>query len=100
MELGILGNLEILEWLDGGIKLDLIIQDIRFLKHLWIQKNILKIIQNVMYSFHLKKFTLMIVIKCPKCGANVEINIAKAVDELGEVHMCPKCKYQFRYVDK
>lgn len=53
-----------------------------------------------MYLYHLKKFTLMIVIKCPKCGANVEINIAKAVDELGEVHMCPKCKYQFRYVDK
>ena len=42
----------------------------------------------------------MIVIKCPKCGANVEINIAKAVDELGEVHTCPKCRYHFRYVDK
>lgn len=42
----------------------------------------------------------MIKIKCPKCGKEVEINIAKAVDELGEVFKCPHCKYEFRYVDK
>ena len=39
-------------------------------------------------------------IKCPKCGEDVEINIAKAVDESGEIYICPKCKYKLRFVDK
>lgn len=39
-------------------------------------------------------------IKCPKCGADVEINIAHAVDEDGEVFVCPKCQYQMRYTEK
>ena len=42
----------------------------------------------------------MKIVECPKCGAEVKINIAKAIDELGEVHMCPKCRYHFRYVEK
>ena len=39
-------------------------------------------------------------IKCPKCDAAVEINIAQAVDEDGEVFVCPKCNYQMRYTEK
>lgn len=39
----------------------------------------------------------MIKIKCPKCKTEVEINISKAVDENGEVFMCPNCKNKFRY---
>jgi predicted RNA-binding Zn-ribbon protein involved in translation (DUF1610 family) len=42
----------------------------------------------------------MIKIKCPKCEAEVEINISKAIDEHGEVFKCPKCKYEFRYATK
>lgn len=42
----------------------------------------------------------MEIIKCPKCKADVEINISKAVDELGEVFKCPKCRYEFRYALK
>ena len=37
------------------------------------------------------------VIKCPKCHKDVEIDIAKAIDENGEVFMCPHCKFKFRY---
>ena len=36
-------------------------------------------------------------IKCPKCQQEVEINITKAVDENGEVFLCPNCKNKFRY---
>lgn len=39
-------------------------------------------------------------IKCPKCQQEVEINIAKALDEEGEVFECPHCKWQFRYANK
>lgn len=39
-------------------------------------------------------------VKCPKCGKEVVIDIAKCVDELGEVHKCPKCGFVFRYVEK
>lgn len=42
----------------------------------------------------------MTIIKCPKCETDVEINISKAVDELGEVFKCSKCKYEFRYALK
>ena len=42
----------------------------------------------------------MKVIKCPKCKSEVEINIAKCVDELGEVHKCPNCGFEFRYVNE
>ena len=36
-------------------------------------------------------------IKCPKCQQEVGIDIAKAIDENGEVFMCPNCKNKFRY---
>lgn len=39
-------------------------------------------------------------VNCPRCNYPVEINIAKAVDELGEEFLCPRCKFIFRYVDK
>ena len=39
-------------------------------------------------------------VKCPNCGTIVKIDICKCVDEEGEVHICPKCKYYFRWVEK
>ena len=42
----------------------------------------------------------MEIIKCPKCKCDVEINIAKAKDEDGEVFECPQCKWKFRYAKK
>ena len=39
----------------------------------------------------------MTIIKCPKCNATLQINIAKALDEHGEVFECPKCNYLIRY---
>lgn len=39
-------------------------------------------------------------IKCVKCGNEVEIDISKALDEEGEVFLCPHCKQKFRYTDK
>ena len=42
----------------------------------------------------------MEVVKCGKCGNDVEINIAKAVDEHGEEFICPTCGFIFRYTEK
>lgn len=42
----------------------------------------------------------MITVKCPVCHTEVEINIAKAVDEEGEVFYCKNCGQVFRYTDK
>ena len=39
-------------------------------------------------------------IKCPKCNGDVVLNIAKCVDENGEVYKCPKCGFPIRYVEK
>ncbi len=39
----------------------------------------------------------MTIIKCPKCNSDLQINIAKALDEYGEVFKCPKCNYLIRY---
>lgn len=39
-------------------------------------------------------------VKCPKCDTEVKIDIAKCVDENGEVHVCPNCGMIFRYVDE
>ena len=47
-----------------------------------------------------KKYTVMKKVKCVKCGTEVEINIANAVDFNGEVYVCPECGYKFRFVDK
>ena len=42
----------------------------------------------------------MITVKCPVCQTDVEINIAKAIDEEGEVFCCQNCGQVFRYTDK
>ena len=42
----------------------------------------------------------MIKIKCPVCKTEIEINIANAIDEEGEVYICPNCNQVFRYTDK
>ena len=42
----------------------------------------------------------MTIIKCPKCNAALQINIANAIDENGEVFECPKCGYAIRYTPK
>jgi predicted RNA-binding Zn-ribbon protein involved in translation (DUF1610 family) len=39
-------------------------------------------------------------VKCPKCGSDVEINIANAADEHGEEFVCKNCGFQFRYAQK
>ena len=39
----------------------------------------------------------MKVIKCPKCNSDIEINIANAIDEEGEVFLCKNCLNKFRY---
>ena len=39
-------------------------------------------------------------VKCPKCKCETEINIAKAIDENGEVFMCEHCRYPFRYTNR
>lgn len=41
----------------------------------------------------------MKVIKCPKCGKKVEVDIKNAVDEDAETFMCPHCHFVFRYVE-
>ena len=42
----------------------------------------------------------MEIVKCPKCKCDTEINIAKAVDENGEVFTCRCCGFYFRYAKK
>ena len=43
---------------------------------------------------------MMDVVKCPKCGQDVKIDIANAIDENGEVFKCDHCGYPFRYTLK
>ena len=38
------------------------------------------------------------IVKCPKCGNSVEINIANACDEEGETFFCPACRFIFTYI--
>lgn len=40
------------------------------------------------------------IVPCPKCKADVEIDLANAIDEFGEVYRCPKCGFHFRFADK
>jgi predicted RNA-binding Zn-ribbon protein involved in translation (DUF1610 family) len=42
----------------------------------------------------------MTTVKCPNCERETEINIAKAVDDEGEVFMCEHCGFTFRYAPK
>ena len=39
-------------------------------------------------------------VKCVKCNNDVEIDIAKAVDENGEVFKCCCCGFEFRYTER
>ena len=39
-------------------------------------------------------------IKCPKCKAEVKLDISRAVDEEGEVFVCTHCGWPFRYTQK
>ena len=40
------------------------------------------------------------IVRCPKCNCDTEINIANAIDENGEVFKCEHCGYPFRYADR
>lgn len=42
----------------------------------------------------------MKIVNCPKCGNEVIINIANAIDEHGEVYNCQSCGFYFRYTEK
>ena len=42
----------------------------------------------------------MVKVKCIRCGGEVEINIANAKDENGEVFRCPHCGLMFRYTEE
>ena len=42
----------------------------------------------------------MTTIKCPRCNSDIKIDIAKAIDEHGEVFRCPNCEYLTRYTLK
>ena len=37
--------------------------------------------------------------KCVKCNNEVKLDIAKVLDEEGEVYRCPHCGFMFRYAD-
>lgn len=37
---------------------------------------------------------------CPKCGNHFSVTITDAVDEHGEVFICPNCRYLLRYTLK
>ena len=41
----------------------------------------------------------MVVIKCPNCNSEIEMNISNAIDSEGEVFICPKCRQILRYVE-
>ena len=50
----------------------------------------------VKFTIHYEKKTM----KCINCNNDVEIDIAKAIDEEGEVFHCPCCGFIFSYTDK
>ena len=39
-------------------------------------------------------------IKCPKCKQLTTLNIARTIDEEGEVFKCEHCGWPFRYTNK
>ena len=45
-------------------------------------------------------FRFMEKVECVNCGHIVTIDIAKAIDENGEVFKCPNCGLTFRYTAK
>lgn len=42
----------------------------------------------------------MTIVRCKNCGAHIKIDISKAIDEDGEVFMCERCGFKFRYAEK
>jgi DNA-directed RNA polymerase subunit RPC12/RpoP len=32
---------------------------------------------------------------CPKCNKEIELDVSKALDERGEIFICPHCGYKF-----
>lgn len=42
----------------------------------------------------------MKVIRCPKCGKEVTLNISNSISDDGEVFRCNHCNWPFRYTDK
>jgi predicted RNA-binding Zn-ribbon protein involved in translation (DUF1610 family) len=34
---------------------------------------------------------------CPKCKEEVPLDVWKAIDEDGEVYLCPHCGWKFRF---
>ena len=39
-------------------------------------------------------------ITCPKCKDNFSVSISDAIDEHGEVYICPHCGWKLRYVEE
>lgn len=35
------------------------------------------------------------IVCCPKCKNEISIDLTNAIDELGEIYICPKCKWNF-----
>ncbi len=52
------------------------------------------------FSFTNERFEMKGPIKCINCDNEITIDIAKAIDEEGEVYRCPHCGFVFRYTDK
>ena len=42
----------------------------------------------------------MKVVKCVNCGNEVKVDISSAIDENGEVFVCPNCEQTFRFAEK
>ena len=34
-------------------------------------------------------------IECVKCGKDIELDVSKALDESGEIYVCPHCGQKF-----
>jgi len=34
-------------------------------------------------------------IECVKCGKDIELDVSKALDENGEIYVCPHCGQKF-----
>lgn len=37
---------------------------------------------------------------CPKCGYPTNLDLSKSFSDDGEVFICQKCGYKFRYAEK
>lgn len=41
----------------------------------------------------------MRIVRCPKCGKDVTIDVSKSVDENGEIYRCDACGMKFEYIN-